>query len=299
LSHQSGKNLQYFLTYTFAKGLGTVATNETDGSAWADPIDTRGRSWGILPFDRTHVFNASYNYTLPIMARGSFDNWFTRGALNGWQMSGITTFQTGTPIRLRFTGDISSAGQATAWFGSDAFNVQGQSTGAITPVYASNPQVSGAGGGVGSKLFDLSALQIPTFPNTGPSQPPFYLRTPSRSNFDVSFFKNFNFSESKKFQFRAGFFNIFNQAYPTQINITSLDGGGTDLFLTLDTVCNVRKSGVPNGNGGTVDNICDPTGGFRYTDGRAGDRSDTLHNFGKITNKHGRRIVEFAFKFYF
>ena len=62
LSHQSGKNLQYFLTYTFAKGLGTVATNETDGSAWADPIDTRGRSWGVLPFDRTHVFNASYNY---------------------------------------------------------------------------------------------------------------------------------------------------------------------------------------------------------------------------------------------
>jgi hypothetical protein len=214
-------------------------------------------------------------------------------------MSGITTFQTGTPIRLRFTGDISSAGQATAWFGSDAFNVQGQSTGAITPVYASNPQVSGGGGGVGDKLFDLSALQIPTFPNSGPSQPPFYLRTPSRSNFDVSFFKNFNISESKKFQFRAGFFNIFNQAYPTQINITSLDGGGTDLFLTLDTVCNVRKNGVPNGNGGTVDNICDPTGGFRFTDGRSGDRSDTLHNFGKITNKHGRRIVEFAFKFYF
>jgi hypothetical protein len=296
LSHQSGKNLQYFLTYTFAKGLGTVASNETDGSAWADPIDTRGRSWGILPFDRTHVFNASYNYTLPKLARGSWDNVVTRGLFNGWQISGITTFQTGTPIRLRFSGDINSAGQAVAWYGSDAFNVQGQSVGAVTPVYLGNPAAAG-GGAVGDKVFDVSKLAIPTFPNSGPSQPPFYLRTPSRSNFDVSFFKNFKFSESKKLQFRTGFFNIFNQAYPTQISPTG-GLGSSDIYLTLDTVCNGRRT-VPTGNGTNTANVCDPTQGFRYTDGRAGDPSDTLHNFGKIVNKHGRRIVEFAFKFYF
>jgi len=290
LSHQSGKNLQYFLTYTFAKGLGTVATNETDGSAWADPIDTRGRSWGVLPFDRTHVFNASYNYSLPNLARGSWENGFTKAALNGWQMSGITTFQSGTPLRLRFSGDINSTGQALAWYGSDAFNVQGQSSGAVTPIYAGNPETGGSGN-VGSKLFDLSKLQIPTFPFTGPSQPPFYLRTPSRSNFDVSFFKNFNFSESKKFQFRAGFFNIFNQAYPTQVSPTG-GLGSSDIYLTLNTVCKVHRNGVPNGTGGTVDNICDPTGGFDYD-------QTTKDNFGKIVNKHGRRIVEFAFKFYF
>jgi hypothetical protein len=57
LSH-NGRNLQYFATYTrLARRLGTVATNESDGAAWADPIDTRNRSWGVLPFDRTHVFN--------------------------------------------------------------------------------------------------------------------------------------------------------------------------------------------------------------------------------------------------
>jgi hypothetical protein len=290
LSHQSGKNLQYFATYTFAKGLGTVATNETDGSAWADPIDTRGRSWGVLPFDRTHVFNLSYNYTLPKLARGSLDNAVTRGVFNGWQMSGITTFQSGTPLRLRFSGDILSTGQALAWYGSDAFNVQGQSVGAVTPVYLGNPSLSG-GGKVGDKLFDISKLGIPTFPNSGPSQPPFYLRAPSRSNFDVSFFKNFNFSESKKLQFRTGFFNIFNQAYPSQIT-TAGGFGASDIYLTLNTVCNVHRDNVPNGAGGTVNNICDPTGGFHYDQG-------TIDNFGKIVNKHGRRIVEFALKFYF
>ena len=297
LNH-SGKNLQYFATYTFAKALGTVATNESDGAAWADPIDTRNRSWGVLPFDRTHVFNLSYNYSFPNFARGSFDNTVGRGFLNGWQMSGITTVQSGIPIRLRFTGDIATSGQAQAWYGSDAFNGTnaGASLGAVTPIYASNPQVGGTK--LGSKAYNLSALKIPTFPNTGPSQPPFYIRTPGRSNFDISFFKNFNISESKKFQFRTGLFNVFNQAYPTQINTTSTNLTGSDIFLTLDTVCNVRTN-VNNGAGNNAVSVCDPLGGFRYTDGRSGDRSDTVNNFGKIVNKHGRRIVEFAFKFNF
>jgi len=292
LSHQ-GKNLQYFATYTFGKALGTVATNETDGSAWADPIDTRHRSWGVLPFDRTHIFNMSYNYSFPKLARGSFENRFTRGLLNGWQMSGITTFQSGTPIRLRFSGDISSPGAALAWYGSDAFNGTnaGASIGAVTPIYLRNP-VSGGATGVGQKIYDLGALQIPTFPNTGPAQPPFYIRTPNRSNFDVSFFKNFNISESKKIQFRTGFFNIFNQAYPTQIATTG-GLGASDIYLTLNTVCNRRVTNPPNGTGGTVNGtVCDPTGGYSYT-------QETLNNFGKIVNKHGRRIVEFAVKFNF
>jgi Carboxypeptidase regulatory-like domain/TonB-dependent Receptor Plug Domain len=289
LSHQSGKNLQYFATYTFSKALGTVATNESDGSAWADPIDTRGRSWGVLPFDRTHIFNLSYNYIFPKLARGMLDHAIARGFLDGWQMSGITTFQSGTPIRLRFTGDIASTGQALAWYGSDAFNGSGAgaSVGAVAPIYVRNPQTGGSG--IGQKIFDINALQIPTFPNNGPAQPPFYMRTPSRSNFDVSFFKNFEFTENQKLQFRAGFFNIFNQAYPTQIATTG-GLGASDIYLTLNTVCNSRVN-APNGAGGTV-SVCDPTKGFSYT-------QETQDNFGKIVNKHGRRIVEFALKYYF
>jgi hypothetical protein len=311
LSHQ-GKNLQYFATYTFGKALGTVATNETDGAAWADPIDTRHRSWGVLPFDRTHVFNLSYNYSFPKLARGSFDNVVTRGIFNGWQMSGITTWASGIPLRLRFTGDIATAGQATAWYGSDAFNGTnaGASLGAVTPVYLGNPSTGGSKN-LGDKLFDLSKLGIPTFPNSGPAVPPFYLRTPSRSNFDVSFFKNFPIGESKKIQFRMGLFNVFNQAYPSQTNVTATNLGGSDIFLALDTVCLKAVNGPPNGTGGTANGlVCDPTGGFRYTNGsspwtdangnaRGADRSNTLANFGKIVNMHGRRIVEFALKFEF
>jgi hypothetical protein len=297
LSH-NGRNLQYFATYTFGKALGTVATSETDGAAWADPIDTRNRSWGVLPFDRTHVFNLSYNWSVPRIARGSFANPVTRGVFNGWQVSGITTVQSGIPIRLRFTGDIATAGTALGWYGSDAFNGvnAGASLGAITPLYLGNPQVGGTQ--LGAKVYDLSQLGIPSFPNTGPSQPPFYIRTPGRTNFDISFFKNFSIDETKKIQFRTGLFNVFNQAYPTRINVTSTNLTGSDIFLALDTVC-LRRISVPTGNGTGTTDACDPTGGFRFTDGRVGDRSDTINNFGKIINKRGRRIVEFALKFTF
>ena len=290
LSH-SGKNLQYFATYTFGKALGTVATNESDGAAWADPIDTRNRSWGVLPFDRTHVFNMSYNWSVPDIARGGFSNAVTDGIFNDWQISGITTIQSGVPIRLRFTGDIAQTSQAVGWYGSDAFNGTnaGASLGAITPVYLDNPRLGGTG--LGQKVFDLSKLAIPTFPNTGPSQPPFYIRAPGRSNFDVSFFKNFNITEEKKIQFRTGLFNVFNQAYPTQINVASTTPFGSDIFLALETACN-RRITVPTGDGGNTASVCDPTGGFRYTD-------NTINNFGKIQNKRGRRIVEFALKFTF
>ncbi|HEU4434621.1 MAG TPA: hypothetical protein VFR51_14655, partial [Pyrinomonadaceae bacterium] len=104
-------------------------------------------------------------------------------------------------------------------------------------------------------------------------------------------FKNFNITEEKKIQFRTGLFNVFNQAYPTQLNVTNTTPFGSDIFLALDTVCN-RRITVPTGDGGNTANICDPTGGFRFTD-------NTINNFGKIQNKRGRRIVEFALKFTF
>lgn len=282
LKRQAGDKLQYFATYTFSKALGTVAINENGDVI--DPIDARGRSYGILPYDRTHIFNISYNYHLPSLARGDFSNGFTRAVFDGWQMSGISTYQSGNPMRLRFSGDINSGGMARAWFGTDAFNLaSGNSSGAISPVYLGNPQIANTGD-PGDRLIDLSKLGIPGFGESGPNIEPFYMRTPNRWNFDVSFFKNFFFDDTKKLQFRAGFFNLFNQAFPL------LDRG--DMDLTLQANCNVRVGGVPDGAGGTVDGVCDPFGGFSFSD-------QTQQNFGRIVSKHGKRIVEFALKFYF
>jgi hypothetical protein len=198
---------------------------------------------------------------------------------------------------LKFSGELSGGGLAAAWVGSDAFANSAISSGAIPPVFLRNPQTSG-GISLGSKFMDLGAIQTPTFPNLGPYVSPFYLRAPHRWNHDMSFFKNFNITERQKIQFRAGFFNIFNQAFPRYIQG---DFSNSDVNVRLDTVCLVHRNGVPNGTGGTSDNVCDPTGGFRFTDKVAfpGDATDTVHEFGKVVNKHGHRIIELALKYYF
>jgi hypothetical protein len=287
MSHQTSNRFQYFATYTFSKALGTNATNETGDVL--DPLDTRNRNWGVLPYDRTHVFNMTYNYLVPDIARGGFRNWFTNGVLNGWQMSGITNFSSGLPIKLKFGGDIASAGAAVAFVGTDAFSNSGITTGAIAPIITKNPQTSN-GVSFGQKFLDINDIQIPSLGNSGPYVSPFYIRSPHRWNHDVSMFKNFNITERQKIQFRAGFFNLFNQAYPRYIQG---DFANSDFSVRLNTICNVVVGpGVPNGTGLTTGNTCDPSKGFHL------DPNDVA-NFGKVTNKHGHRIIELALKYYF
>ncbi|MBI1761848.1 MAG: TonB-dependent receptor [Acidobacteria bacterium] len=299
LSRQTGKNLQFFGTYTFSKVLGLTTGEFAD----LDPIDARGRSYGVLNFDRTHVFNLSYNYNIPNLS--PVNNAFAKGVLNGWQLSGITTFASGTPLRLRFTGDITGDGLAIASFGTNAFPNDGNGAGSIAPIYTANPARSGDK--VGDKVFDLASITIPGFGQSGSLVPPFYHRTPATANWDVSFFKNFKISEKKNLQFRTGFFNIFNQAYPKRISTSN--NNDSDIYLTLETKCtrtptvpvlvlpngtvvNDYKDTIPNGVGGTVSGICDPTKPFTFTDA-------TKNNFGKILTKRGQRVVELALKFTF
>jgi hypothetical protein len=282
LKRQTG-HLTYLVAYTFSKALGLQSVNESGDLV--DPVDARHRSWGVLPYDRTHVLNVSYSYQLPDGARGSFRNRLTAGVLNGWQVSGITTYSSGMPYRLNFGGELSQGWTAIGFFGSNAYSTSSTSSSAIAPVFTSNPSRSGTA--VGDKILDINSLAIPAFGQSGPYVSPFYLRSPNRSNTDFSVFKNFPIGESARVQFRAGFFNMFNQAYP----IVS-GAGGADFNTYLNTDCNVRVDNVPNGTGTTSNGVCDPTQGYHFT-------PDTLANFGKIQNKHGHRIVEFALKLMF
>jgi hypothetical protein len=277
LMRQAGRRVQYYLNYTFSKALGTTGNDY----ALIDPLQPRQRSYGILPQDRTHIFNASYNVLLPdpIGPKGPA---VLRQVLNGWQISGITRYASGVPFRIVFGGELVSTQAALAWYGTDA-HVGGDRTvnsGPMTPVFTGDPRLGNTK--VGEKILDVNQIGIPALGESGPFQQPYYFRLPTRWNFDLSLFKNFALGGSRRLQLRAGVFNLFNQASPT------LD----DIDLNLQTECNVRVDGVPNGIGGTVDGVCDPTQGYHITD-------LAKQNFGKILTKHGHRVIELAVRFDF
>jgi hypothetical protein len=283
LSRQTGRRFQYFVAYTFSKVLGTLFQNGEYGDI--DPFQPRQRSYGVLPYDRTHIVNVSYNYALPDAVKGGVGG----AILNGWQISGISTWASGVPISVGFSGDLASAGNS--WYGTPdhvGYRIQGTNGNSdITPVFTCDPRAGMGGNNVGDKILNVNCISIPAFGQSGPYTSPYYIRLPSRMNHDITLFKNFPLGEksSRKLQFRVGAFNIFNQAVPSA-------SFAQDVDLTLQTTCNVRVNGVPNGAGGTADNICDPTKGYSLT-------QNSKDNFGKIILKRGHRVVEFAVKLYF
>lgn len=277
LSRQTGRRLQYFVAYTLAKSEGTL------GGEYSiiDPYDPK-RTYGVLSEDRTHTLNVSWNAFLPDAGKGPMNNPVGRGIFNGWQLSGISSLASGIPIRPTFSGAAASNGISSAYFGTaDVVGPSNSGGNALSPVYTCDPRANGSK--VGEKILDLNCIAVPEFGKNGDLIPPYNIRTPTRSNHDLTLFKNFGIKNDQKLQVRVGFFNIFNQAF-ANTNI------GNDINLTLDTTCRVQVS-APDGQGGTQ-TVCDPTKGFDFT-------QSTKDNFGKINLKRGHRVIEFVLKYYF
>lgn len=150
---------------------------------------------GIASFDRTHIFTASYIWDIPF-ARNLTS--FSKKILDGWQISGITSAQSGTPLTPVITGDRAGVGGG-----------------------AQRPNISGPVREIGTKAmwFDTSVFTFPvlgTFGNAGRS----LVRGPGIFNTDVSFSKGTAIRERVTLQFRAEFFNIFNHTQWSGVGAT-------------------------------------------------------------------------------
>jgi len=92
-------HLTVMANYTFSKALGIRGEN---GAAAADPTDF-SNLYGTLPNNRTHIFNAAYIYEFPSPVKS---NALAKGIVNGWQISGITQFQSGSDIQAAITDNL-------------------------------------------------------------------------------------------------------------------------------------------------------------------------------------------------
>ncbi len=154
-------------------------------------------------FDQRHVLNISYVYDLPGF-RGS--SGFVRAVAGGWQISGITTFQTGTPFTIFNTSNFpDNAGTANQL----PFSFTAQSYADVVGNPNNIPPGTQPAPGAGPLFYNPNAFAAPrglTYGTSGRNN----ILNPHRTNFDMALFKNIPVTERTRFEFRAEAFNIFN-----------------------------------------------------------------------------------------
>lgn len=187
LDKRFAHGLQFTAAYTFSKSFDEASSFE----GIVNPIDQR-LSRSLSSFDARHRIVVSYYWELPVPKYSG-----PKGQiLNGWALSGITTFQTGFPIRITTLDD-----QELMY--SFDFELPGEPD-LVAPLRTMKPQSNG------NYFFDPSSFsEDNTFGRIGTS-PRTICCGPHISNTDFAIMKTFGISETKRVDFRAEFFNIFN-----------------------------------------------------------------------------------------
>jgi hypothetical protein len=201
LRQQGYQGLSLIASYTWAKTL-DVATDSNGGSNVMNPFNWR-LDYGRANWDVTHRFVTGYNYELPFLKSAS--NPLARHILGGWQTNGVATVQSGFPFNVTISADRANVGQGT------------QRPNLVGPV--SND----CGSGKLVSCVSISSFALPELYTYGDA-PRNFLDGPGFVNFDMSFFKNFSFSERVRLQFRTDFFNIFNHPNFGNPNSTFIPG---------------------------------------------------------------------------
>ena len=198
------------LAYTYSHAIDN-SSDRFDPSL-VDALNVK-RARASSTFDQRHMLNISYVYDLPFFRAPGL----VHHALGGWQWSGITTIQTGTPFNVIYGAFSDNAGVANgAGPGTFADLVGNPHATSCAPTVATGPL-----------LFNNCAFAAPrglTFGDAGRS----ILHIPRRTNFDMSLLKNFKINETTGFQFRAEAFNLFNH---TQWNGVKNDVSSPGDFL--------------------------------------------------------------------
>jgi len=216
-------------------------------------------------FDQRHLINVSYVWTLPKFkvdssrigdwanerepsdapsSPGFFDK-FVESMFGGWEISGVTTMQSGTPYT------VVNAGYGALGIGvpDNAGVAGGISSVASYPDIVGNIHGATPIGAVNSKSFgpalgNAAAFAAPrglTFGNAGRN----VMNNPSRLNFDMTLFRNIKLRESASLEFRAEVFNIFNHTQFRVYDPNPNFGNGANNTISCYGIENFNAAGDP------------------------------------------------------
>jgi len=188
------------MAYTYSHSIDN-ASDRYDGG-FVDSYNM-GLTRASSNFDQRHLLSVAYVYDEPFHSNNGLANFL----LGNWEVSGITSFQSGVPFTI--TNGVN---------GDNAGVANGVGTGSrpdlVGGLHAA-PPVSNVAGITGPLLFNPGAFVAPrglTFGTAGRN----ILNLPHRTNFDAGIFKQFKAGgESNHVEFRLETFNLLNH---TQFN---------------------------------------------------------------------------------
>jgi hypothetical protein len=238
------RGLQFNASYTLSKSIDYNSLN-SQGAAIQNSLDLRGDR-GLSDFDARHRFVISWIYELPFKGNR---------LIEGWQLSGITQWQTGNPVTILAGNPLAIAGTT----------IGGATIANFTGVGTIRPDLIGKVEKVGRvEQWFTNTVCDPRHPSVCPAGAVFALPValvnnqsvfhfgslgrntvtgPGFSNTDFSVLKNTRVTESLRVQFRAEFFDIFNHAnfgQPVRVAVTGQS--------TFGTITNTR---FPTGDSGS------------------------------------------------
>jgi hypothetical protein len=238
-------------------------------------------------FDQRHLASVSYVYQLPLKnfprnfiamieerepqdtnaPKSNCCSTLRNKLLDGWELSGATLFQLGTPFTV-----INSAGNTGISMTDNAGVSSGLGIAASYPdVMHGLPTPGNNSVSFGPLIGNPSQFVAPrglTFGDAGRN----FLNNPGRTNFDMALLKHFKIRESGQLEFRVEAFNVFNH---TQLRIYD-----------------------PDNPGSTGNNIVSCYAGPLYSAGFKGSGADcvTGASFLHPLNAHRPRTIQFALK---
>jgi hypothetical protein len=199
LSRRFARGFTFKADYTWSKALDT--TDCCSGNIYNFYPDTQNAhlEWGRSSMDAEHNFIAYYVYELPFLR----DQKTLAGkVLGGWQLSGITTFQSGLPIDPVLGIDQAGVG----------------STARQRPQVVGSP-VLDRGKRTVTEWFNPSNYVLPTI-GTFATTSRNFISAPGTNNWDMSLYKTFKWKERTSLQFRADAFNPWNHTEFSSVGTT-------------------------------------------------------------------------------
>jgi hypothetical protein len=218
VNRRFSRGLQFGASWTWSKAM---AYSDGDQGTVSTFVSRREYDYGLATYDRTHVLAINYLWNLPRLSK-VINHAAVKGVFDGWQMSGITRFTSGSPLSLgtlgtgNLDGSLDITGGGDGWravMSGDPNLPKGQRT---VEQYFNTAAFSapGVGSPAPKNLADVN--RILALGNT----PSSFGRGPGLNNWNLSLFKNIHIREKLNLQFRAEAYNAFNHTQFSTINTT-------------------------------------------------------------------------------